>query len=292
MKHISILFLMKEKPLQESNVKTNRAGFTLVEMAIVLVIVGLLLGGLLMPLSAQVEQRRIGETQKALEEIKEALIGFAIANGRLPCPAPATTATGSAGAGLEATTGTGIALTCTNVNGVGVLPWATLGVNETDSWGWRYTYRVTLLFARGQPRIAIQDFDSLAVPPAAKGTCTETPPTIPPSIPLYSAFALCSVGTMTVLNTVGGSAVSSNVPAVVISHGKNGNGAYTSQGTQLPAGSDMDEPDNQITPGSNPSAMANNNFISKTPTATFDDIVTWLSPNILFNRMVSAQKLP
>jgi prepilin-type N-terminal cleavage/methylation domain-containing protein len=56
---------IKKKILQESTVKMNRAGFTLVEMAIVLVIVGLLLGGLLMPLSAQIEQRRIGETQKA-----------------------------------------------------------------------------------------------------------------------------------------------------------------------------------------------------------------------------------
>ncbi len=71
--------------------KAKRAGFTLVEMAIVLVIVGLLLGGLLMPLSAQVEQRRIGETQKALDEIKEALVGFAIANTIFISKTPAAT---------------------------------------------------------------------------------------------------------------------------------------------------------------------------------------------------------
>ncbi|HUW51580.1 MAG TPA: prepilin-type N-terminal cleavage/methylation domain-containing protein [Sulfuricella sp.] len=249
------------------------SGFTLVEMAIVLVILGLLLGGLLMPLSAQIEGRRISETQKALDEINQALIGFAVANGRFPCPALATTPTGSAGAGLEATTGAGAALTCTNVNGVGVVPWATLGVAETDSWGRRYTYRVTVEFARG-----------------ATGQTTFGGGCAPPTNPLYTAFALCSQGTMTVLSTGGGSTVSSNVPVVVISHGKNGNGAYTSLGTQLPAGADPDELDNQLTTLG--TAMANNNFISKTPTAAFDDIVTWVSPNILFNRMVAAQKLP
>ena len=62
-------------------------GFTLIEMAIVLMIVGLLLGGMLVPLSAQMDQRNISDTQKSLSEIKEALIGYAMANGRLPCPA-------------------------------------------------------------------------------------------------------------------------------------------------------------------------------------------------------------
>src|SRR5674476_71590 len=65
-------------------------GFTLIEMAMVLMIVGLLLGGMLVPLSAQMDQRNVSDTQKALSDIKEALIGYAIANGRFPCPASAT----------------------------------------------------------------------------------------------------------------------------------------------------------------------------------------------------------
>lgn len=244
-------------------------GFTLVEMAVVLVIIGLLLAGALMPLSAQMEQRRNSETQKALDEINQALIGFAVANGRLPCPAPATTATGSSGAGLEGTTGTGSALTCTNVNGVGVLPWATLGVNETDSWGRRYTYRVTVQFARGATGQTA--FTGTACPP--------------PTNPLYAAFALCSQGDLTINSSTAGSTVSDKIPAVVISHGNNGNGAYTSQGTPLPAGADADEQDNQL-------ASGNTTFISKAATSTFDDLVAWVSPNSLMNRMVTAGKLP
>ncbi|MBZ0091532.1 MAG: prepilin-type N-terminal cleavage/methylation domain-containing protein [Sulfuricellaceae bacterium] len=248
-------------------------GFTLVEMAIVLVIIGLLLGGMLMPLSAQIDQRKISDTQKTLDEIKEALIGFAIANGRLPCPALAATATGSVGAGLEATTGAGSTLACTNV--AGVLPWATLGVNELDPWNHRYSYRVTLEFARGATGQSI--FTGTGCPP--------------PTNPQNAAFALCSQGNITILSAAtGGSTVSSNVPAVVISHGKNGNGAYTSQGTQLATSTDVDELDNQLTTGG--TATANTNFVNKTPTATFDDLVSWVSASILFNRMVAAGKLP
>ena len=247
-------------------------GFTLAEIAIVLIIVGLLLGGLFVPLATQTDIRYRSDTDKALTDIREALIGYAIANGRLPCPALATTATGTVGAGLEATNGgAGAALACTNV--AGVLPWATLGVNETDAWGNRYSYRVTLEFARGATGQTV-----------FAGGCG------PSSPPQFAAFALCSQGDMTVLSTVGGSSVSSFIPAIVISHGKNGNGAYNDQGAQSAVGADADEQDNQLTAGG--TSTANTNSVSKTPTPTYDDIMIWVSPNILFNRMVSAGKLP
>ena len=65
-------------------------GFTLVEMAIVMLIVALLLGGLVPTLSSQVDQRHASETSKQLDEIQQALIGYAIIYGRLPCPASDT----------------------------------------------------------------------------------------------------------------------------------------------------------------------------------------------------------
>ena len=39
-------------------------GFTLIELAIVLVIITILIGGLAMPLSAQIQARRIAETKQ------------------------------------------------------------------------------------------------------------------------------------------------------------------------------------------------------------------------------------
>lgn len=67
----------------------KQTGFNLIEMAIVLVIVGVLLGGLLTPLSTQYDtSKRIG-IDTTLQDIHDALLGFAAANGRLPCPATA-----------------------------------------------------------------------------------------------------------------------------------------------------------------------------------------------------------
>lgn len=244
----------------------HQAGFTLVEMAIVLVIIGLLLAGLLMPLSAQVESRRISETQKALDEINQALLGFAVANGRLPCPADPTLDTTNASAGVERTT-------CTGANQLGVIPWKTLGVSETDSWGRRFTYRVTDIFADG---IAANTVTPLS-------SCTATP--------TQSSFALCSQGNLSVRSSSSDSIPDCTTqnnncyPAAVLSHGKNGYGAYTTQGAQLPtAGAGTDEITN--------ATATTVSFVSRTYTSDFDDLVAWVSPNILFNRMVSAQKLP
>ena len=68
--------------------QNNNKGFTLVELAVVVAVVALLLGTLLVPLTTQVEQRNISQTQKQLDEIKEALLGYAMVNGRLPRPTP------------------------------------------------------------------------------------------------------------------------------------------------------------------------------------------------------------
>ncbi len=58
----------------------TQQGFSLIELAIVLVIVTLLVGGLAMPLSAQIEARRISETRKTLEEAREAIMGYAMSH--------------------------------------------------------------------------------------------------------------------------------------------------------------------------------------------------------------------
>lgn len=232
------------------------SGFTLVEIAIVLVILGLLLGGMLMPLSKQMEQRRIEQTQKSLDEVNQALMGFAIANGYLPCPADPTVASGAAGAGQARARDVS---SCTGGNH-GVLPWATLGVNETDAWGNRYTYRVTASFAD-----------------TTNGTgCSLTPK-------VGVSFELCSAGDATVRATSGGTTLATGIPAVVVSHGKNGAGAYNTSGIQLTVSADADEAEN---------SDADTEFVNKTGTDTYDDIVAWMTPNTLFNRMVAAGKLP
>lgn len=234
-------------------------GFTLVEIAVVLMIVGLLLGGMLIPLGAQMEQQKISTTEKLLDEAREALVGYALANGQLPCPADPAIATGQANAGVARTP------PCTNANSTGVLPWATLGISETDAWGNRFTYRVSSDFAD-------------AIGTATYG-CTPT------AAPTQASFALCSPGTLDVLSASGGVNVALDVPAVIVSHGKNGAGAYTQQGTQHPVSGNADEQENS-------DGSADNNYASHTPTPDYDDLVTWISNNILLNRMIAAGKLP
>src|SRR5260221_11094317 len=90
-----------------------------------MVVIALLLGGLLVPLSAKVELRRTSDTQKYFDEIRETLIGFAVSNGRLPCPATAVSA------GVESPSGGGA---CTN-NYNGFVPAATLGLAVEDDQG-------------------------------------------------------------------------------------------------------------------------------------------------------------
>jgi type II secretory pathway pseudopilin PulG len=74
-----------------------------------------------------------------LRRAREALVGFAMIHGRLPCPARPETASGTSNSGIPA----GME-DCPRI--FGVLPWASLGLPEVDNRGRRYSYRVTTDF--------------------------------------------------------------------------------------------------------------------------------------------------
>lgn len=133
--------------------KTKR-GFSLVEMAIVLIIVGLLLAGLFAPLSAQLELRRVEETRVVLEEAKEALMGYALANKFLPCPDANAVPNGTEGV-------RGASNECTTLEGV--LPWQLLGVRGLDAWGRYIRYRVSTNFSNNVDFFEISDTGDIRV---------------------------------------------------------------------------------------------------------------------------------
>ena len=269
------------------------AGFTLAEMAIVLIIVGLLLTSVLSTVSTQLDLRNNRETQTRLDQIKEALIGYAQANGRLPCPADGTLATGASGAGLEEVTST-TTYVCKSGNKYAVLPWATLGVTETDVWGRRFTYKVT------QPTF------SDAIAQISWNTTGQSPScSAPVPTPTQSSFALCSLGSFTITTRTAASKTGtsvSGVPVVIISHGKNGYGAYTSGGTQYnitAASGYVDEPANATATATtfysreqSPQTSSCSDTAAGTPFCEFDDLVAYIPANLLAARMVSAGKLP
>ena len=103
-------------------------GFTLIELAMVMLILALLIGGALSTVKVQMEKQRVSDTQKALSDAREAILGFAIQNRRLPRPAAA------AGIGAEGPP-CASATQCS-----GFLPWATLGLPAGDAYGMQIRY--------------------------------------------------------------------------------------------------------------------------------------------------------
>ena len=111
-------------------------GFVLIEVAIALLVLALILGGILAPLNAQVEQGKIRDTNKVISDINEALLGYVMINGRLPRPATSSTN------GVENASACASETACT-----GFIPWTTLGSGKLDAWGNIIRYSVTPAFA-------------------------------------------------------------------------------------------------------------------------------------------------
>jgi len=239
-------------------IELDQSGFTLVELTIVLVIVALLSGGLMLGISGQREQIQSKEARQQLETIREALIGYAMSNGRLPCPAPANLPNTDPAAGKARTP------PCTGSLRFGVVPWVTLGLSETDPWGNRFTYFASAKFT------AALSADTQASFTLSTGSATAVPTD--------------NSGTANVKDN--GLDVASDVPAVILSHGIRGAGAYQPSGAQLP-GALSDEAEN-----ADAEVNLSPTFIAHTPTDNFDDLVTWIIPTVLKSRMVAVGKLP
>lgn len=105
--------------------KKNR-GFTLIEIAVVVMIIGLIAGSILGPLSERVRLQNISETEEQLAEIKKAILGFVAAHGYLPCPSePGSNGAEERGAGV----GVPNALNTPCLSNDGFVPFRTLGLS-------------------------------------------------------------------------------------------------------------------------------------------------------------------
>jgi prepilin-type N-terminal cleavage/methylation domain-containing protein len=234
----------------------HHLGFTLVELAIVVAVIALLLGSLLVPLTTQVEQRNVADTDTRLAQAQQALVGYAMLNGRLPRPA------------VSAANGTEQGACASEVACTGYLPWASLGVSQTDAWGKVLRYSVSPEFANA---------------PFNLSTVATNPKTV---------FTRDAAGTQM--------ALASGVVAVVMSYGAYNFGT-TVDGTNIANSSatNTDEQNND-TEFNSCGWVANCTSFWGRPVATntgaaggeFDDRVVWVSKNVLFSQMVSAGKLP
>lgn len=240
-------------------------GFTLTELAVVLAIVGLLLGGLMFTLSAQTEARNFSDTQQRLEYARELVLTFAVVNGRLPCPASATSN------GSESPAG-GV---CTNpYNGflpataIGFQPVDTFGY-ALDAWGNRIRYAVSTAAPIGTGCPATPPHFTNAANLKANGiTCVPNDLVV---CTVTQAGPACSAGTTVTNQNV--------VAAIVFSIGKNG--ALGTGGTNEAENLDGDAV-----------------FVSRAPDPSgaaggeFDDQVAWIPVGLLYGRLIAAGVLP
>lgn len=193
---------------------TRAVGFTLLELAIVLVIVGILAGASLMALKAPIESTHVATTNTRLQTIRDALKAFKELNGRLPCPADPALATSHASYGVEnGTIGTctgGSVLSASNVVEGGI-PFVALGLPAQftyDGWGRRIVYAV---YAKATRSNALLN---------------------------YGAYTGAEEG-ISVQDASGSNRNTSTNRYVylLMSYGKNGHGAYGKAGTRQSQGS-------------------------------------------------------
>jgi prepilin-type N-terminal cleavage/methylation domain-containing protein len=266
----------------------RQRAFTLVEMAVVLAIVGLLLAMGMFTLSAQADQRAFEQTQRTLEQAREALLGYAIANGRLPCPAS------GAGTGVETDSPVGSG-SCTNAYD-GFLPAVTLGFQPVDSGGFaldawsnriRYAVAQTLNTLTCAGTSTTPHFTNKTYLKQNGMSCQ----------PNTNDLLICKLSTTSPAPSPGTCGPASNiltnnspsgtVVAVVFSTGKN----YALAPTQAAAAAagKVDEAAN----------LDNNSvFISHTPApegasgGEYDDMMLWISVGQFYGRLASAGVLP
>ena len=246
------------------NNKRCSAGFSLIELAIVMVIIALLVSGAILPLSSTIDRARIAEARNEVDErIRGALLGYAASRPLgtvfMPCPDCQAACGGpTPNDGVEDRDGTGLCAV-----GAGNLPWVTLGLGESDPWGSRYGYAVTSGFADSANGFTL-------TVPNLQGT---------------GAFVQDGAG-----NSLIGTAGTEGAVAIVWSAGKNRFGAISEQGVaQLPPpAANADEIEN---------ADADALFISRPVdlqggVEQFDDILVWLSGPEVRGFMVQAGRLP
>lgn len=195
-------------------------------------------------------------TLLALARAKEALIGFAVGNGRLPRPAASATD------GAENPAACASEAACT-----GWLPWVTLGLAPGDSWGTLLRYSVTPAFTEApvQPTRAV----------ASKTVRTRDGDG---RLRYLAGHADCGLATQC-------------LPLVVFSNGKNNFGAGWQGGARANAASgNLDEQANEAADrhfisraiGADPAR----------PGGEFDDLVGWVPLALLYQRMSAAGSLP
>jgi prepilin-type N-terminal cleavage/methylation domain-containing protein len=252
--------------------RSLQAGFTLVEIAFVLVIVTILLGYTVAMFPLQQELKQYRHAKAEMDSVIEHLIAFAQVNGRLPCPD--TSAGGGTIDGEEDRLGTNA---CEAY--FGFLPAKTLGMNGkynaagvlVDPWDSGYGYAISNINAGADANIDLVTPNGIR----DEGIANVMPDLLicDDSDTLGMDLDCDDAGS----NVVGGS--NGEVAAVIISLGKD---------SAIPATSNIQAENlDNFNDGS-----LDKVYIFSPRRDDYDDLVRWISTNFLFSKMIEADQLP
>lgn len=228
-------------------------GFTLIELAVVLVIIGIFIGGFIGTLSSRIDNVRRIDARDSLEEIKTALYGYAMSQFpvRLPCPDDDND-------GIEDVT----AGQCDALTTHGNLPWVTLGIERGDAWASTYSYWVADAYSN------MAGFD-LTTNAAGAGQVDD------------------SSGGNTIANNVAAVIFSHG------KNQYGSTGLDNVARSAVPAGAAFnDERENQDTDVVAPVLFINRSVTDADAAVVFDDILIWVSEYEIKGRMLQAGVLP
>src|SRR5256885_314224 len=90
----------------------KRAGFTLIELSLVLAVLSLMLAGIMSIVSQNMRRSRAADLQVKMDTIEASLLHFRQINNRLPCPADGTIALNAANFGVEGVVNNVVGTTC------------------------------------------------------------------------------------------------------------------------------------------------------------------------------------
>ncbi|UQB41643.1 hypothetical protein JX580_08145 [Thiomicrospira microaerophila] len=189
---------------------SNLKGFTLLEIALIIAILGIVMVGVLLGIGGVRESAKYVEDQQKLADIKSALLRFVTINGYLPCPDTSDPITEAAEVGFENRGGDN---QCQATSGT--LPFIDLGTHRFNAYNQAFSYHInqqatdeTLIGDANQSASYFgrpNDFGCV-------GNCfnRNTPPN---ALNLGSGNINIDDATSTLME---------RLPVVVISHGKNG----------------------------------------------------------------------
>jgi prepilin-type N-terminal cleavage/methylation domain-containing protein len=254
----------------KNNNNKYKNGFTLIEMAMVMLILSILVAASIAPLAQQMQQKAETETKAALEAADVAILGFAAVNGRLPCPDTGNDGVADAGATAVDVCASLAAGDTGVVNGrTGFLPFATLGVTGVDAWGNRIRYSL-------DQRLAVSDrFAAIS----------------------SASFVVNDGRLSTSMTPAQTLRVATNDAAYIVwSFGRNGLGGRTLDGINRAAPTALDEiantPELEAIPAERRTFVSRIQTDATVPAGLYDDILIFKSSVSLAAKMSAAGQWP